>query len=759
MGLMTGAGIGTDYSEIRSEGKLIRKTGGFATGPIALGQIVNETGRGIMQGGSRRSALWAGLRWDHADIMKFIVLKNWIKEVRDLKAKDFNFPATMDMTNISVLLNDEFFAAYVDEKNPKHTHAHLVYWTVVERSLKTGEPGFSIDTGKNSKETLRNAPVSADTYVLTVDGYQPVRDIIGEPTTVWTGHNWAPDVVFTQTGWNTPVVKVNLTGGRSIVCDPMHEFVLSNGDRVHAKNLSKGYSLFVSMNSTPLPHGGGQEGYALGYIYGDGSFHKKYPRAEATFCTEESKKCSQGFPKELLTSINPCDGRGFIRLYTRNNALFSNRDKSVFPHDVFSWKTNKQVQFLAGLFDADGNYFEEQNRVRVSSKHKPFLVGVRRLLEQIGILSGISTAGISTYGKSQGYSLTVQTEYVNRFANMVPTLRLNIKQCSSYRKAQIKVVSVQDEGLEDVFCCDVNLPEHSFMAEGVIVSNCTEVTSCDDSDVCNLGSVNLARVETLEELKGVVECASAFLLAGTVYSDVPYSKVDTIRTKNRRLGLGLMGIHEWLLKRGKKYGSDKDLDTFLEVYATSGSLVKPWVNKWDLTKPVKTRAIAPTGTIGIVGETTTGGEPIFCAAYKRRYLKGGIWNFQYVVDPTAKRLIEGGVNPDDIEDAYVLSEDIERRLAFQAHLQTYVDHGISSTINLPQWGSESNNADTVRKIGNIIIKYLPQLRGLTTYPDGARSGQPLNPVRYQTAVKHIGEVFVEAADICEISGKGGSCGS
>jgi len=248
-------------------------------------------------------------------------------------------------------------------------------------------------------------------------------------------------------------------------------------------------------------------------------------------------------------------------------------------------------------------------------------------------------------------------------------------------------------------------------------------------------------------------------LAGTVYSDVPYSKVDTIRTKNRRLGLGLMGIHEWLLKRGKRYGSDKDLDTFLEVYATSGSLVKPWVNKWDLTKPVKTRAIAPTGTIGIVGETTTGGEPIFCAAYKRRYLKGGIWNFQYVVDPTAKRLIEGGVNPDDIEDAYVLSEDIERRLAFQAHLQTYVDHGISSTINLPQWGSESNNADTVRKIGNIIIKYLPQLRGLTTYPDGARSGQPLNPVRYQTAVKHIGEVFVEAADICEISGKGGSCGS
>lgn len=92
--LMTGAGVGVDYSDIRAEGKLIRKTGGVATGPLALMQMVNEAGRGIMQGGSRRSALWAGLNWKHADIHKFIQIKNWIPEVRDLKTKDFNFPAT-----------------------------------------------------------------------------------------------------------------------------------------------------------------------------------------------------------------------------------------------------------------------------------------------------------------------------------------------------------------------------------------------------------------------------------------------------------------------------------------------------------------------------------------------------------------------------------------------------------------------------------------------------------------------------------------
>jgi ribonucleoside-diphosphate reductase alpha chain len=446
MALMTGAGLGVDYSSIRKEGSKIRKTGGFSTGPIALMQMVNEAGRGIMQGGSRRSAIWAGLSWKHGDILKFTNMKNWIPEVRDLKLKDFNFPATMDGTNISVQLDDEFFEAYADEKNTLHNHAHTVYWAVVERMLKTSEPGFSVDTGKNSKETLRNA------------------------------------------------------------------------------------------------------------------------------------------------------------------------------------------------------------------------------------------------------------------------------------------------------CC--------------------EITSADDSDVCNLGSINMARVGSLEEMKALVEVATAFLLAGTVYSDVPYAKVDSIRTKNRRLGLGLMGVHEWLLLHGKKYGADAELDKYLEIYATSTKESHKWAKEWDLSPPVKTRAIAPTGTIGILAETTTGLEPIFCAAFKRRYLKGGIWNHQYVLDPTAKKLIEEkGVAPDDIEDAYVLAEDVERRVQFQAHVQKYVDHAISSTINLPQWGSELNNKDTVQKFGRMLIKYLPNLRGITCYPDGARGGQPLTPVKWNTAIKHVGETFVEAQDVCDISGKGGSCGS
>jgi len=443
MALMSGAGIGVNYSALRPEGSLIRRSGGTSTGPLALMQMVNEVGRGIVQGGNRRAAIWAGINWTHADVLNFVSTKNWSEDIQTLKAKDFSFPAPLDMTNISVGLDDDFFKAYHDLKSPKHGHAHTVYWLVVEQMMRTGEPGFFVDTQKNGGEDLRNA--------------------------------------------------------------------------------------------------------------------------------------------------------------------------------------------------------------------------------------------------------------------------------------------------------------------------CGEITSREDSDVCNLGSINMSRVHSLDEMEQLVRLATRFLIAGTVYSDVPYSKVDQVRTKNRRLGLGLMGIHEWLLIHGKRYGPDDDLAKYLEIYAeVPGEEAKKAAKEWDLSEPVKTRSIAPNGTIGIVAETTTGIEPVFCVAYKRRYLKHKAWAHQYVVDPTAKRLIENGIPSEQIEDAYTLAIDVERRVAFQVWVQQYVDHAISSTINLPAWGSEFNNPSLVKSFGNMLLRYLPKLRGITAYPDGARSGQPLTPVSYQTAMKHVGEVFEESANVCSI--KGGSCG-
>ena len=438
MALMTGAGIGVVYSDIRGEGSVIKGTGGIATGPTALMQILNEIGRGTMQGGSRRSALWAGLAWNHPDILKFIEMKNWSKEIRALKAKDFSSKADMDMTNISVILDDEFFEAYRNKEHPNHVLAEKVYWKTVERMLRTSEPGFSVNIGENAGEDLRNA--------------------------------------------------------------------------------------------------------------------------------------------------------------------------------------------------------------------------------------------------------------------------------------------------------------------------CTELTSKDDNDICNLASINMARVKSKKEMSRLCRLAAAFCVAGSVYSDIPCEEIRPVREKNRRIGVGLMGLHEWLLQRSKPYGPDSELEEYLKIYKkVVTQAAEDWADNWNLSVPVKTRAIAPTGTIGIVaGPTTTAIDPMLCAAYIRRYLRGTTWHEQYVIEPIAQRLIDGGMNPEDLEDAY--SIDVERRLEFQAWAQEYVDHAISTTINLPSWGSAKNSKNTVQEYGELFLKYLPRLRGMTCYADGSRSGQPIVPVPYEKAKEML--AIEDTIDICTLTGKG-----
>ena len=75
--LMTGGGIGIDYSIYRPAGSALGGTGGTASGAVTKMRMINEIGRSVMQGGSRRSAIYASLNWKHGDIQDFLNAKNW----------------------------------------------------------------------------------------------------------------------------------------------------------------------------------------------------------------------------------------------------------------------------------------------------------------------------------------------------------------------------------------------------------------------------------------------------------------------------------------------------------------------------------------------------------------------------------------------------------------------------------------------------------------------------------------------------------
>ena len=293
--------------------------------------------------------------------------------------------------------------------------------------------------------------------------------------------------------------------------------------------------------------------------------------------------------------------------------------------------------------------------------------------------------------------------------------------------------------------------------EDILRNACTEFTSEDDSDVCNLGSVNLGNIMSIERFSDVVHLASKFLVCGTLRGDVPYEKVKSVRDTNRKIGLGLMGCHEWLLRKGSGYEVTPELHKWLEVYrGQSEAGANEICDRFYISRPQKYRAVAPAGTIGILAGTTTGIEPLYAVAYKRRYLEGGKnWKYEYVIDGSAERIIQDtGIDPDSIETAQSLASTPEKRIAFQADIQDYVDMGISSTINLPAWGSKHNNEDTASKLSDTIASYCHRLRGITVYPDGSRGGQPLTRVPYSVASGKRGVTFDETEEIC----KGGVCG-
>lgn len=162
--------------------------------------------------------------------------------------------------------------------------------------------------------------------------------------------------------------------------------------------------------------------------------------------------------------------------------------------------------------------------------------------------------------------------------------------------------------------------------------------------------------------------------------------------------------------------------------------------------------------------TTTGIEPVYAVAYKRRYLKNGTtnWKYQFAVDHVCQTMIEKySLDPEKIDTALSMSTDVEKRIKFQADVQDYVDMSISSTINLPKWDEDKPTIEPF-KFATILAKYASRLRGMTVYPDGARGGQPLTMVPYKDAVGKLGQEFEESGlefnDACDIRG-GGFCGT
>ena len=752
--LMAGGGIGVDYSDIRPKGSPLKRTGGTSSGMPPLANVVNEIGRGVMSGGNRRSAIYASLRWSHQDVFDFIRMKDWPDYIKNQKAVDFDIPAKMDMTNISVILDKDFFDAYENSSSPMHNHAREVYWAVVENMVKTAEPGFQVDYA-NKRESLRNACQPSYATILTKDGIRTIGDIsVGDE--IWSGKEWTKVIKKWSTGVK-PVYKYSTTAGRFIGTDD-HK-VISDGERVEVKDAE---TVDVSIGQQAGVMQLDPQDIMDGLVIGDGGIHKASNNLVLLYIGVKDGDYFSSEIAPLITKARPgvSDETHEISTTITASELPKTYVRTI-PDRFFYGDAKRKAGFLRGLFTANGSI--NGNRVCLKQSSREMIEQVQDMLSSLGIHSYITTNKGKVVKFSNG-EYPCKESYDINITNGRSIFRDSIGFIQKYKQDKIiggsalqhKTYAVKSsEYIEDteVFEITVESESHTYWTGCCLVSNCTEVVSEDDADVCVLGSVNMGFIDSLEEFETISRLGQILLLAGTDYTDYPTPEVRVTQVKNRRTGSGLMGIHEWLIRRGKQYGADLELASWLQTWKdTTRSTADEYADKWNMNRPVAVRAIAPNGSISIAGGRTTSGiEPIFAVSYLRRFLSPEGWKAQYVVDSVAERLIKDGVDPDKIEDAYTLSMDVERRVSFQSFVQGYVDNAISSTVNLPAWGTPGN--DDVQGFGDMIYKYLPSLRGITAYPDACRSGQPLTVVPFREAADKVGVVF-EANESCS----NGVCG-
>ena len=285
---------------------------------------------------------------------------------------------------------------------------------------------------------------------------------------------------------------------------------------------------------------------------------------------------------------------------------------------------------------------------------------------------------------------------------------------------------------------------------------------------CNLGSINLSNIVvnkriSLTKLKKIVHSAIHFLDNVIDVCDYPLDENREIVEQNRKIGLGVMGFSDMLVKLGIAYDSDKGIKTAEQIMkfiskeasiASKGLAIdRGKFPSWEdsvfnkkskyykgchmLLRNATRTTIAPTGTISIIADVSSGIEPLFALSYVRRTAEGNdLMHFNEELKKVLKKnrlykdeIIErinkdGTIKnideiPRKIREVFVVGSDIapEWHVRMQASFQKYVDNGISKTVTLPKDAS----VEDVEKI--FLLAYELGCKGISIYRLGSRQGQ------------------------------------
>lgn len=373
-------------------------------------------------------------------------------------------------------------------------------------------------------------------------------------------------------------------------------------------------------------------------------------------------------------------------------------------------------------------------------------------------------------------------EFTNNLDN--PDYEITLEHCGKPLK-KIKLIDIVDQAVENMLKNGepgfinrhlMNKDSTISYVDNIVCTNpCGELPHVNGGCCC-LGSIDIAKFISdsgrvnWNLLKDVTRIAVRMLDNTYDISTWPTDRIKHTNQRLRKLGIGIMGAHYFLIKKGIKYSdSQKAGEALAEVmkfitttaYWESVELAKEkgqfeyldrekFIDSGFAKKlPKKLRenileygirncnltSIAPTGSISIVAETSPSLEPCIAKAMIRRFnyrFNGNNVEFDScnVIDPLWLK-IKDTDKAEFFEEASQIS--IENHLEIQASVQYWVDSSVSKTVNFRK------GEVTKEQVKNLMKKYFKNLKGFTMLPEGSRANSPQEPVNEKTWKKWIEE--------------------
>ena len=306
---------------------------------------------------------------------------------------------------------------------------------------------------------------------------------------------------------------------------------------------------------------------------------------------------------------------------------------------------------------------------------------------------------------------------------------------------------------------------NSYYFQPVLGTNPCGETTLGPYEACDLGSLVLPNFITgtvntnWKKLEQVIRTAVRFLDNIIEVNKYILKEIDINAHKSRRIGVGVIGLAEYLFAKKLRYGSTKavlEVERLMQfirntVYQASVELAiekgafpqfdslhygkasfirkLPASLRMDIkkygTRNCTLMALAPTGTISLLADYTSAIEPLFAKAMKRH---DRVSDRMYVHPRYQQMVINGEETPDWFVDTF----DLEPKDHFEMQVvcQKYCDASVSKTINLPK--------DTTKEdLSALLLEYVRDLKGVTVYRDGCREGQILNRVTEDEVKKYL----------------------